>query len=201
MRKPDQKAKAKSKAKVEPEFVRKTDAEWRKILTQTQYMVTRQKATEPAFSGNYATRPFPRHVSLRLLRCRDLQRRDQVRFGNRLAQLRSAGKRQSRRASDGLRCIRAAGRGDVPSLRRPSGTPLRRWSDDDRAAVLHQLGGDQAQDRSTANRSRPRLASRTSSRAGAKARAKTMTKAKAKPKAKSKQAPDRFSGIARSRQQ
>ncbi len=54
--KPDRKAK--SKAKFEPEFVRKTDAEWRKILTRTQYMVTRQKATEPAFSGAYATGHF-----------------------------------------------------------------------------------------------------------------------------------------------
>ncbi|HKI16945.1 MAG TPA: peptide-methionine (R)-S-oxide reductase MsrB, partial [Isosphaeraceae bacterium] len=37
-----------------PEFVYKTDAEWRKILTSVQYAVTRQKATEPAFSGKYA---------------------------------------------------------------------------------------------------------------------------------------------------
>jgi peptide-methionine (R)-S-oxide reductase len=58
--KPDPKAKAKSKSKarVEPEFVRKTDAEWRRILTKTQYMVTRQKATEPAYSGKYATGHF-----------------------------------------------------------------------------------------------------------------------------------------------
>ena len=48
----------KAKAKAEPEFVRKTDAEWRKILTKMQYMVTRQKATEPAFSGKYATGHF-----------------------------------------------------------------------------------------------------------------------------------------------
>jgi peptide-methionine (R)-S-oxide reductase len=51
-------AKSRAKAKSEPEFVRKTDAEWRKILTKTQYMVTRQKATEPAFSGKYATGHF-----------------------------------------------------------------------------------------------------------------------------------------------
>jgi peptide-methionine (R)-S-oxide reductase len=50
--------KAKSKSKPEEEFVRKTDAEWRKVLTKTQYMVTRLKATEPAFSGKYATGHF-----------------------------------------------------------------------------------------------------------------------------------------------
>ncbi len=49
---------AKTRAKPEAEFVRKTDAEWRKILSRTQYMVTRQKATEPAFSGRYASGHF-----------------------------------------------------------------------------------------------------------------------------------------------
>jgi len=38
-----------------PEFVRKTDAEWRRILTKVQYSVTRQKYTEPPFSGRYAS--------------------------------------------------------------------------------------------------------------------------------------------------
>lgn len=33
----------------------KTDAEWRRLLTREQYMVTRLGATEPAFSGRYAT--------------------------------------------------------------------------------------------------------------------------------------------------
>ena len=34
-----------------PRKVVKTDAEWRKLLSPTQYAVTRQAATEPAFSG------------------------------------------------------------------------------------------------------------------------------------------------------
>ena len=38
-----------------PRKVTKTDAEWKKILTPQQYMVTRHKATEPAFSGRYAS--------------------------------------------------------------------------------------------------------------------------------------------------
>ena len=33
----------------------KTDAEWQKLLTRDQYQVTRHKATEPAFSGKYAS--------------------------------------------------------------------------------------------------------------------------------------------------
>ena len=34
--------------------VMKTDKEWQKLLTADEYAVTRQKATEPAFSGKYA---------------------------------------------------------------------------------------------------------------------------------------------------
>lgn len=37
-----------------PRRVVKTDAEWQKLLTREQYLVTRQRATEPAGTGKYA---------------------------------------------------------------------------------------------------------------------------------------------------
>jgi peptide-methionine (R)-S-oxide reductase len=42
-------------AEPEPEFVIKTPEEWRRVLTNAQFAVTRMKATEPAFTGKYAT--------------------------------------------------------------------------------------------------------------------------------------------------
>jgi peptide-methionine (R)-S-oxide reductase len=52
------KSATKTKAKAEPEFVFKTDEEWQKILTADQFIVTRRKGTEPAYSGMYAAGHF-----------------------------------------------------------------------------------------------------------------------------------------------
>jgi peptide-methionine (R)-S-oxide reductase len=50
-------AKAQKKVK-EPDRVIKTNEEWQKLLSPEEFMVTRMKATEPAFSGKYASGHF-----------------------------------------------------------------------------------------------------------------------------------------------
>ncbi|QEH33992.1 Peptide methionine sulfoxide reductase MsrB [Aquisphaera giovannonii] len=51
-------AKAGTAKAVEPERIIKTNEEWQKLLTHDEFMVTRMKATEMAFSGKYATGHF-----------------------------------------------------------------------------------------------------------------------------------------------
>jgi peptide-methionine (R)-S-oxide reductase len=50
--------KATTKVQPEPEFVRKSLLEWQRILPRGVFEVTRLKATEPAFTGKYASGHF-----------------------------------------------------------------------------------------------------------------------------------------------
>jgi len=54
----DQAAKDSATGTREPERIVKTNDEWAKQLTPEQFLVTRMKSTEPAFSGKYASGHF-----------------------------------------------------------------------------------------------------------------------------------------------
>ena len=86
----------------EPERIFKTNEEWQKLLTHEQFMVTRMKATEPAFSGKYAHGHFKGTFLCVCCGARLFDARTQVRVGHRLAQLLEAGEPAGPRDGPGL---------------------------------------------------------------------------------------------------
>lgn len=73
------------------EKIRKDEKDWKKQLTQNQYYVTRQKGTEPPFTGQYADNEDPGTYTC-LLRPAIVHVRDQVSFRLRMAQLLLSGR-------------------------------------------------------------------------------------------------------------
>ena len=104
------------------EKIIKTDAEWRAQLTPEQYAVTRQKATERPYTGEYDKTDVP--GTYRCVCCGEVlfESGRQIRFRLRLAELRQA--RRCHRRREGPQPWHGACRGAVREMRRASGPCL-----------------------------------------------------------------------------
>ena len=118
----------------------KSEKEWLKQLTRPQFMVTRMKATEPAFSGKYVNN----HAigTYACVCCGAPLFNSRAKFESGTGWPSFWTPYCPRTDPDGARLPRrrAAGRGDVQQVRRPPGPRLQRWPAADRSPLLHQLG-------------------------------------------------------------
>ena len=122
------------------EKIRKDDAEWRKKLTDEQYHVTRQKGTEPPFTGEYESTDTK--GTYKCVCCGQplFSFRREVPFGFRLAELLSTGRRKERGSPPRHQPRHGAHGSGLQQLRRAPGARFRGWSEAHGLALLHQFG-------------------------------------------------------------
>ena len=115
----------KTKAKAEPEFIVKTDDEWQRILTVDQFIVTRRKGTEAAFSGKYASGHCHWDLRLRMLQLPRSSARDRSLSPARDGRASGIPSMRKPSACDRQQRGGTAKRSDVPALRGSSWACLR----------------------------------------------------------------------------
>ncbi len=112
-------------------------AKLREKLTDEQYRVTQNAATERPFSGKYVDHKDDGQLSLCLLRCAVVQLGHQVRFGLRLAEFLAAAGGRRRSDAHGHDARHDAHRSRLCELRCSSWSRFRRRSAAVRSEILH----------------------------------------------------------------
>ena len=121
------------------EKIRKDEAAWKKQLTSNQYYVTRQKGTEPPFTGEYEDTDTP--GVYKCVCCGQPLFRSDTKYHSGsgwpsfYAPANEEAVETETDASHGM----ARTEVKVQPLRRAPGARLRRWPESDRFALLHQL--------------------------------------------------------------
>ena len=117
--------------------VHKTEAEWRELLTPEQFHVMRQKGTERPLPGPSSTTTTTASTTAEPA-TPALHLRQEVRVGQRLAQLLAARLGRRHRSPRGLDPRHAPRRSHLRHLRRPPRPRLPRRPPPHRHALLHQ---------------------------------------------------------------
>ena len=122
--------------------VQKTDDQWRATLSPEQYSSAARARHGAGVHQPSEQREASGHVRLRGLRSAAIQLGYQVRQRHRMAELLQAarGRRWNRHRSE---LARGSHRSELRALRRTPGARVPRWSASDRAALLHERGGDE----------------------------------------------------------
>ena len=125
----------------EPDHVYKTNEEWQKLLTHEQFLVTRMKATEPAFSGKYSHGHFKGTFLCVCCGARLFDARTKFESGTGWPSFWKPVIHRPRSRPPGIQRARGSpGRGLVPPLRRAPRPRLPGRTAAHRPAILHQFG-------------------------------------------------------------